>query len=92
MDFRERLNSILGAPMFNVGETTLTLGTAGLVLLIAIVSFWLSRLTRKAIVRAFRSRLHADEQAINAKTQRLNHLTVFNASADQKTNAGAVER
>jgi len=65
MDFRDKLDSFLSTPLFSLGEATMTLGTVGLVLLIVVASFWLSRLTRKAIARAFRNRLSADEQAVN---------------------------
>ena len=77
MNIRDKLDSVLGTPLFNVGEATLTLGTLGLVLLIIVVSFWLSRLTRKAIIRAFRNRLAADEQAINIYSRLVGLVVLF---------------
>lgn len=71
-----RIRDILDIELFHVGGTTLTLGTLLTATLVVVITFWLSWLVRRTMLRIVKER-SVSERGSMAVTARLVHYTIL---------------
>jgi small-conductance mechanosensitive channel len=63
-DVMREVGEFLATPLYTIGDTQGTVGTTLTVALMVLVTWWLSRLVSKAILRAFKQRGAVDQDAV----------------------------
>lgn len=64
-------------PVFTIGDTTVTLSTLAVVILVVIFSMWVSRLAQKAIARFLRLRGVSDIGSIGVASRLMHYAVMF---------------